>query len=309
MKAFRKSCRLMGSSFELCIVSNNEAYALQNIEKGISEIQRIEHLLTEFSEDSFTSQINRQSGLFPVDVPNEFFQLVQRSIQISKLTKGYFDLTVGPLKKLFKFDRKEFLMPSKKTIRKTLELVGFKHIELNSTTGTIFCKQKNMRISFAAIGKGYAADMVKKMWLNENITSGFINASGDLTAFGTNENSEPWKIGIANPDQPDQLLFYVPLNNASVATSGDSEQHFLHKGRRYSHNINPKTGMPLQGLKSVSVFSPSAELSDAFATAIYAMEKSKALAFINQLPQTHAILIDDKNNVSFSKNLNYEVVA
>ena len=112
--------------------------------------------------------------------------------------------------------------------------------------------------------------------------------------------------GIANPDQKDKILFYVPIQNAAAATSGDYEQYFIYQNIKYSHNINPKTGIPLKGVKSVSVFSPSAELSDALATAIYVKGTRKGIEFVNQLPNTHCIIISEENKVFLSKHLNYE---
>ena len=144
------------------------------------------------------------------------------------------------------------------------------------------------------------------MWQHEGVQSAYINASGDLNVFGNNTNGEPWDVGIANPANPDVVLFNVPMHNASVATSGDAVQHFTYQGKKYSHNINPHTGMPLSGVSSVTVFSPSAELSDALATAAYVKGVEKGLEFINQLPDTHCIFIDEKNGVHFSDKLKYE---
>lgn len=307
-KAFKIQCKLMGSDFELCIVDSDETKAHYFLDKGVLEIQRIENLLTEFSKDSLTSKINSNAGVSPVIIPEELFQLLQRCQQISKLSSGYFDITIGPLKQLYRFKNLEFEFPSKKSIRQALQKVGFNHLMLNQKQSTAFLENTNMHISFAAIGKGYAADMIKKLWLANGITSGYINASGDLTAFGQNPNGGIWKIGISNPDDSKQTLLYLPIQNACVATSGDYEQHFIYNNIKYSHNINPKTGLPIKGIKSVTVISPSAELSDALATAVYAMGTQKGLEFINQLPQTHTIIIDEKNNVSFSKYLEYESV-
>lgn len=298
----------MGSKFELCIVHHDARQADILLDEGIEEIKRIEALLTEFSASSLTSQLNQNSGIAAIEVPSEVFQLIERSHQISKMTDGYFDISVGPLKNLYRFKNTDFKFPEKKDIRTALSKIGYRQIEMNKAEQTVYLNKPGMHISFAAIGKGYAADAVNKLWRSKGIENAYINASGDLTAFGFNEKNEPWKIGIANPDNIEEILFYVPLNKASVATSGDYEQHFIYKSKRYSHNINPKTGMPLSGIKSVSIFSPSAELSDALATAVYAMGRHKGLTFVDQLPSTHAIIIDDNNDVFFSKNLNYEAV-
>jgi len=306
MNEFSTRHKLMGSKFELCVVHENEKRANELLDLGTNEIRRIERLLSEFLPDSETSKINQQAKLAPLSVHNECLGLMERCAAISRLTKGCFDISVSPLKKLYSFKNKQFELPHSDQIKKTLQVIGYQKIKLNKEKGSVLFSNPGLKISFAAIGKGYASDRVKQMWQKEGVSSGYINASGDLNAFGKKADGSQWKIGIANPDKPSRMLFYLPVNNASVATSGDYEQFFMHKGIRYSHNINPRTGMPLTGVKSVSVFSPSAELSDALATAIYVMGSKKGIEFVNQLPQTHAIIIDDRNDVFFSKKIQNE---
>ncbi len=303
MNEYWVSKKLMGSAFELKIVCENQAKANHLLQIGINEIQRIEDLISEFKDDALTSIINQNAGIQAIKINKEVFGLIERSFKLSVLTQGAFDISAGPLKKLYHFKNKDFSFPKKEIIQNTLRKVGWKKIALNPNDLTVFLTKKGMHISFAAIGKGYAADRVKKIWLKNGVTSGVINASGDLTTFGNRLDGSSWKIGIAHPDKKGDMMFYVPVKNTSVATSGDYEQFFIHDGIRYSHNINTITGLPLQGIKSVSVFSPSAELSDALATAIYVMGIGTGLHFVNQLPHTHAIIIDEKNEVSFSKKL------
>ncbi len=299
----------MGCSFELGIIAQHESTANHFLEEGIREIQRIEHLLSEFRPDSQISEINANAGKGQVVVDDEVLELIERALKISRLSKGYFDISVGPLKKMYRFTNKEFNFPEKHHISNTLKSVGYQKIAINRVSKAVGLNKSSMHISMAAIGKGYAADLVRKKWKENNIAGGYIDASGDLTTFGKDENGEPWKIGIANPDDSQEMLFQIPLHEASVATSGDYEQHFLYNGNRYSHNIDPFTGMPIKGIKSVSIFSLSAELSDALATAVYAMGVQKGLDFLNQLPQTHGIIINDHNEVFFSKHLAYEAIS
>jgi thiamine biosynthesis lipoprotein len=160
-----------------------------------------------------------------------------------------------------------------------------------------------MHIGFGAIGKGYAADRVKKLFCEKGVQSGVINASGDLTAWGMRADGQPWKTGIADPDDLSRIVLWLPVNGLSVATSGNYIQYFDHEGTRYSHNINPLTGYPVKGIKSVTIISPGAELSDALATAVTVMGVQEGIQFINQLPETHCIIIDDHNKVYQSKNL------
>jgi thiamine biosynthesis lipoprotein len=296
----------MGSDFELMVVQPDKAKADELLHLGVLEIKRIENLLSEFLPHSETSRINNMRWDDPVSVDSEFFELMERSQDISRLTRGCFDITVGPLKKLYNFSNDEFILPSEQQISETLKSVGYKFIHLERNNHRVFFNKNELRISFSAIGKGYASDCVKKLWRKEGVHSGVINASGDLNAFGVKPDGKQWNVGVADPDNPAKMLFYVSVNNASVATSGDYEQFFMYKNIRYSHNIDPYSGLPVTGIKSVSVFSPSAELSDALATAVYVMGKDRGISFVNELPQTHCIIIDDLNNLYFSKHLIYE---
>lgn len=306
MIEFKHTCRLMGSNFELGVVHSKKSEAEKIVQLGIQEITRIENLLSEFILTSTTNAINTTAWQNPLSIDKECFELISRSQNISTLTKGCFDISVSPLKNIYSFKNQFFNFPCQKEIIRTLESVGYQKIELLKENQSIFLKNEGMKISFSAIGKGYAADKVKQLWINEGVKSGYVNASGDLTTFGSKADGTQWKIGIRHPENKNEVLMYVPLNESSVATSGNYEQFFLYNDIKYAHNINPFTGFPISGIKSVSVFSPSAELSDALATAVYVMGTTKGIKFINQLPRTHCIIIDDKNNVYFSKKMNYE---
>jgi len=293
----------MGSDFELIVVDENESLAENALQKGIEEIQRIEELLSEFKTSSQTSRINSLSENQILEIYEETYQLILRCKEISKLTQGAFDITMGPLKKLYKFRNENFSFPPKEKISEALKKIGHRHLKLLDHNRISFGRE-GMQISFAAIGKGYAADCVKRLWIQMNISSGVINASGDLTLWGKRADGNSWKVGIAHPDNKNEIVLWLPVEEGSVATSGDAEQFFIHDGVRYSHNINPITGYPLTGIKSVTVVSPSAELCDALCTAVYVMGKDAGLYFINQLPNTHCLIIDEHNEYFHSRNLN-----
>ena len=160
-----------------------------------------------------------------------------------------------------------------------------------------------MHIGFGAIGKGYAAYKTMKLMQQKGVSGGVINASGDLCAWGTKHDGSHWNAGIANPDSPNEILLWLQLNGLSIATSGNYEQYFELNGVRYAHNINPRNGRPVTGIKSVSIISPHAELCDALATAVTVMGVDRGLRLINQLPQTHCIIIDDRDQMHFSNNI------
>jgi thiamine biosynthesis lipoprotein len=307
MNEYRIQTKLMGSIFELIIGHDHQEKAEYLLKMAIAEISRIEDLLSEFREHTSTSHINANAGIAPVTVSQEVYGLIERCQRISALTQGAFDITVGPLKKIYRFKNAEFQIPEKAMVQEALSRTGYKYIQLSASTSSIYLSRRNMSLSFAAIGKGYAADCVRKLWMQNGVSSGVISASGDLCTIGYKADGSPWKIGIADPDQKDTMLFYIPLKqHSSVATSGDYEQYFIHQGTRYSHNINPLSGKPVSGIKSVSVMSPGAELSDALATAVTIMGVEAGLHMINQLPETHCLVIDDHNCVHTSKQIEIE---
>lgn len=301
IREFRREARLMGSAFEFIVVAEKESgEGLLNA--GIREVKRIEDLLTEFSDDSQTTLLNRASGGLSVAVDPETYSLLQRCITLSRLTQGAFDITAGVLKKLYNFKGGQPAWPERRMLDATLQKVGFQHIRMLKNN-RVLLEKPGMHIGFGAIGKGYAADCVKALWQKAGVENAVINASGDLTAWGVRSDGAPWKVGIADPDDPARILLWLPVDHVSVATSGDYEQFFERDGVRYSHNIDSKTGLPVSGVKSVTVISRSAELSDALATAVFVMGKEVGLHFIAQLPDTHCIVIDSGNKVHVSKNL------
>ncbi len=306
-REFRRAARLMGSAFEFIIIAPpEEGEALLDV--CVNEVKRIELLLTEFSDTSQTSQINKAAGKDPIEVDEETFQIIKRSVDISKLSQGAFDITAGALKRLYNFKGASFDFPDAGLVAETLERVGYQKIELTAPN-KVRLLVEGMHIGFGAIGKGYAADRVKKILVERGIKSAVINASGDLTAWGTRLDGLPWKVAIADPNDSSKILVWLPVKNASVATSGDYEQYFVREGVRYSHTIDPKSGRPVSGVKSVTVVSPGAELADALATAVLTMGPKVGMHFINQLPQTHALIVNDHNKVFTSNQLNINLVV
>lgn len=292
----------MGSIFELIVVDDTAKEADFFFKIAIDEIQRIEALISEFKQDSDTARINAASKNQSIKISPETFELIDRCKRLHQITSGYFDPTVKPLKKLFNFKNREFELPDQSDILSVLKIIGMDLLNLESNH-CISKKHDEVMISFAAIGKGYAADRVKNIWIANGLKSGVISASGDLYAIGKNEFGLEWNIAIPDPNDKEKVMMYIPIHHQAVATSGNYEQYFLHNGIKYSHNINPKSGLPCLHISSVSVFSPSAELSDALATAVYAMGIDIGLNFISSLPQTHVIIIDQNGKVHTSNKI------
>ncbi|MFL9833721.1 FAD:protein FMN transferase [Chryseobacterium terrae] len=305
LREFKRSQKLMGNAFEITVVDKNATSANHHIDAAIEEIRRIERLLTTFNDESQTNLINRNAGLQPVKVDAEIFDLIERSIRISKITDGYFDISYGGIDKNFwNFNREMTELPDRELIKNHLKLVNYQNIILNQADQTIFLKKKGMRIGFGGIGKGYAAEMAKRLLQKRGIISGIVNASGDLTTWGNQTNGKPWTVGIADPDNSKQPFSYMNITDMAIATSGNYEKFVVINGKKYSHTINPKTGMPISGVKSVTVFCPNAEIADAMATPVSIMGIEAALNMVNQINHLECVIIDDHNNVYSSQNIN-----
>lgn len=304
MQIFSQSLKLMGNNFTISVVDEEEAVAQTHIQTAIDEIRRIEQLFTTFKSDSQTNLINDNAGIQPVIVDKEVYDLIERSIAISKITQGAFDISYGSIdKSLWNFDKTMTKLPSVEEAKKIVHLINYQNIVLNPANHSVFLKEKGMRIGFGGIGKGYAAEMAKRLLIKNGVQSGIINASGDLTTWGNQPDGKPWTIGIADPDRPQAAFSYIEISNKAVATSGNYEKFILIDGKKYSHTIDPKTGLPISGIKSVTVISNNAELADAMATPIAVMGINAGLYLINQMPDLHCIIIDDHNKVYTSKNI------
>ncbi len=297
--------KLMGNAFEIAISSTREIWANTQIDLAIDEIKRIEKLLTTFSDDSVTSNINKNAGIQPIEVNQEVFDLIFRCQKIAELTQGAFDISYGGIDKRFwNFDTTMKILPSAEDAAKAARLIDFKKIILDEKKRTVYLKEKGMRIGFGGIGKGYAADKATQLLKRNGVKSGFVNAAGDLTTWGQQEDGKPWTIGVADPNQKQKIFSSLNITDVAVATSGNYEKFVIIDGKRYSHTIDPKTGFPVSGIKSVTIITKNAELADALATPVMVMGIKAGLNLINQMNGVGCIIIDDLNKLFLSKNIN-----
>ena len=292
----------MGSDFEITVVAYSQEKANRQIGVAIDEIKRIENLISSWKESSQTSSINKNAGIAPVKISEELFGLIQRALQISKLTDGAFDISYASMDKLWKYDGSMTQMPSKEAIKKSVAKVGYKNIIIDPKNNTVFLKNKGMKIGFGAIGKGYAADKAKKLLISNGVSGGIINASGDINSWGSKPNGSSWQVAITNPLNKNKAFAMLPVKDA-VVTSGNYEKYVTFNSRRFSHIVDPRSGYPAQGIISVTVFAPKAELADALATSVFVMGVQTGIDRINQLKAIECIIITDTGSIITSNNL------
>ncbi|MGB2342544.1 MAG: FAD:protein FMN transferase [Flavobacteriaceae bacterium] len=296
----------MGSAFELTVVAENKEKASNYIEQAKNEIVRIEKLISSWDKNSETAKINSNSGIKPVKVSKELFYLIDRAQRISKITSGAFDITFAAIDRIWNFDGGVSQMPSFEVIQNSISKIGYSKLKLNKEESTVFLPEKGMKIGFGGIGKGYAADQAKELLINKGVKGGIINASGDMNTWGKQPDGSPWTVGIVNPMNKEKVFSWFSLKHDAVVTSGNYEKFTLIDGERFSHIIDPRTGIPSKGIISSTIFANKAELADALATATFVMGAESGMFLIDQLPNIEAILIDDKGVIYKSKNIEIE---
>jgi thiamine biosynthesis lipoprotein len=299
---FRRTVRLMGDQFEISVVGNNPDWADERIDDAIAEINRVEKLLSTFSDDSAVNKINRNAGISPVKTSAEIFRLISRSLEISALTHGAFDITYYTAEK-DNAEAENTTTITKVAVKKSISRVNYQSVVLDAKEQTVFLKEKGMRIGFGANSRGYAADRAKFILQMQGVSSGVINAGGDLLAWGLQPNDEPWTIATADPSQKGHSFADVNISNMSVATSVNTQKYTAVISNKQLNTINPRKGFPVSGIKSVSIVSPSAELADSLATPVMSIGINAGLYLINKLNQLACIIVDDLDRVYTSKDI------
>lgn len=281
---FRRAAKLMGDHFEISVVTNDAIWANQRIESAINEINRVEKLLSTFGDESIINEINRNAGNQPVKVNPEVYHLIDRSLQISELTYGTFDISY------YTNDGNS-----------AVTCAGYKNVVLDTKKTTVFLTDKNMRIGFGANSRGYAADRAKYIMQIEGVANGVINAGGDLLTWGLQPNLEPWTIATADETQSFQPYAGLVISNMAFATSVNTER-YASLSKKNNPNM-PSTGFVVSDIKSVSIVSPRAEFADAMASPILSIGINNGFYLINQLNQVGCIVVDDRSRVYTSKDI------
>lgn len=297
----------MGSRFEITIVAEDETHARQALEAAWSEIDRLEAMISSWSDDSLTSEINRQAGQRAVVVTPELFGLLSRSLKVAELTQGAFDPTFAALAPLWDFKAASPKIPDAATIAAALEDVGFRYVEIDRQANTVFLTKPRVRIGFGAIGKGFAANSTVRLLRRLGIEAGVVSAGGDLFAFGHREDGEPWRVGIADPLHPDRPFATLLLSEQAVVTSGDYERFIDIDGRRYSHILDPRTGWPVEAVRSATVVCADTELADALATGISVLGVTEGLRLIDRLEGIEALMVDKEGRLHFSSHFHSQL--
>ncbi len=303
LKAHHHQLKLMGCDFVITAIDESPQKAWDAIRAAVAEIIRIENLISSWKEDSQTAMINKMAGIEKVQVDPELFKLIKRSLLVSDLSLGAFDISGTLSRDYWNFNKSNSIAPSDERINKLKRLINFRMIELGIDETSVFLKQKGMKIGFGGIGKGYAAQRAFQVMTDMGIHSGLINASGDLMCWGNPPNRKEWEINIPDPKNRSRSILSFSIPNGSVVTSGNFENYTIVDGKHLSHIIDPRTGRPVENCKQVSVVSTNPEFADAMATAISVLGVKLGLKLTNELNGIECIIIDQSDKIYYSNHL------
>lgn len=291
---------MMGTEVSVRLWHDDAATGEQIVALVFAEAERIDRLMSTYKDDSRISDINRLAASEAVPAGDELFQLIRRSLDISVLTRGAFDITYDSVGQHYDFRNRQ--RPDEATVATERELIDFRFVELDQAAGTIRFREDGVRINLGGIAKGYVVERGVSILRSRGIQNGIVTAGGDSRLLG-DRRGQPWMVGIRDPRNDGQVAISVPLEDEAISTSGDYERYFEEGDTRYHHIIEPSTGEPASGVHSATVIGPDAVITDALSTSVFVMGVDQGLRLIATLPDYESIVIDAGGRIYFSDGL------
>lgn len=267
----------MGGAFSI-IAYGEDANVLRNAtEAAAEEARRLDQAMSNYLSDSEWSEINRDAAKGPVRISAEMFDLIAACVEYSKASEGAFDITVGPLMKVWGFYKGSGHLPHRAEVRDALAHIGYRNLSLDPAAHTVRFLRAGMNIDPGGIGKGYAVDKLASILKEYGIRSALISAArSSIYAIGTPPGEPGWRAQIRHPKFASRVAAEVLLKDESMSTSGNYEKFFMAEGKLYSHIMDPRTGFPAQGMIQVSVITPRCIDSEAWTKPVYIQGRSWA---------------------------------
>ncbi len=290
----------MGTEVSVYFWHDDEVRGSAIIEEVYAEVDRINSLMSTYVESSRISDINLRAADEPVFAGEELFQLIRRSLDISVLTRGAFDITYDSVGQHYDFRARR--RPDDATTEAERQHINFRFVRLDQGKGTVRFAQQGVRINLGGIAKGYVVERGIDILRQHGVEHGVVTAGGDSRLLG-DRRGRPWMIGIRDPREDGKVVLSVPLEDEAISTSGDYERYFDEDGVRHHHIIRPSSGRPVEGIHSTTVFGPDAVMTDALSTSVFVMGVDEGLKLIGCLPDYEAIVIDAAGQIFYSTGL------
>jgi thiamine biosynthesis lipoprotein len=294
----------MGSTLRLTAWSKDEPGALSAFDDVFREFTRLERLMSTWIPESDIVRVNQMAGVQPVQVSADVREVLATARQMSEWTGGKFDVTFGALSGLWKFDHdQDNVVPDMREVRRRLPLIDYRAIQIDDVAGTVFLARKGMSIHLGGIGKGYAIDRGVNILRKRGVRDFMIQDGGDIYVGGL-KDGRPWRLGIQDPRGAANHIFAeLDLSDGTFSTSGDYERFFMNDGRRYHHILDPATGEPARGARSVTIVANRGVIGDGLSTGVFILGADAGMALIEKLPDVEGVIVSDTNEVLISSGL------
>ncbi len=292
----------MGTAIKVTLYNGGSEEIL---DKVFNRILEIENLVSINKENTELVNLNKNSGVKPVKLSETTYDIIDKGIYYSQMSQGGYDVTIGPLVKLWSIGLPEEKVPTNEEIEETIKNIDYSKVIMNDKTKEVFLKEENMMIDLGSIAKGYVADEVVNILKEENIKEAIIDLGGNIYALGLKNGDTKWKIGIQNPfDNRGEVVGVVEVSDKSVVTSGIYERFIEKDGVRYHHILNPKTGYPYEtNIAGVSIISDKSVDADALSTLVFTKGVEEGIKFVESLKNVDAIFVTNDKKVYTTKEV------
>jgi FAD:protein FMN transferase len=295
----------MGTELQLSVWTADPSKAAVTFDAISLEFRRLEDLMSNWKQGSQIQKLNAAAGQHAVPVGTEVRELLQTASQISDWTGGKFDVTFGVMSGLWKFDyqNEDETIPDSNEVARRRKLINYRDLVVDEMAGTAFLTRDGMVANLGGIGKGYAVDRARDILRKEGFQDFMIQFGGDMYVSGQSAD-HPWRLGIQDPrGMENQVFATIELSDSTFSTSGDYEKFFIRNGRRYHHIIDPATGEPSLGCRSVTIVAASATIADGLSTGVFIMGPDAGMALIEKLPDVEGVIVSSSNEVMVSSGL------
>lgn len=295
---------VMGTTVSVSIWGLERGEAQEAARAVFAEFRRLDELMSSWREGSDIARLNEAAGGDPVELGDEVYALLERSVEASRATGGAFDVTVGAFRGLWRFDEDlEEIVPTDEEIEARVSRVGYEGIELAGENTRARLAEEGMRVTLGGIAKGYGVDRAVDILRDRGASDFILQAGGDLYVSGE-RGERAWRVGVRDPrGAPDAMFAVLELGDAAFSTSGDYERGFVEDGERYHHILNPETGRPARENRSVTVLAESALDADIWSTSLFVLGPEEGLEEVEEHRDIEAVFVDADNQVHVSSGL------
>lgn len=290
----------MGTRIDVEIWHDSEPEARALIAAAMAEFDRIEAEMSTFRPDSEISRVNDRAAAAAVPVSAELYGLVARSLEMSVLSQGAFDITFDSVGQLYDYRRR--VQPTDAEIAARLPEINYRHVVLDPADHSIRFTMPGTRINLGGIAKGYSVERVIAQLRAAGVQHALATAGGDTRLLGDHHGA-PWIVGIRDPDDASKLVTRLALVDEAISTSGDYERYFIAGGKRVHHIIDPRTGKSASGVRSVTIVGPDAVMTEGLTKTVFIKGPEQGLAIVASVPGYEAVVVDDQRRVRYSKGL------